>query len=77
MSFFLQGYAPTVFENYTASFEIDTQRVELRLWDTSGKIISICNVIKHTVHVWLQVVAAFFSITKYVSKEGKTQEGCL
>lgn len=26
-----------MFENYTASFEIDTQRVELRLWDTSGK----------------------------------------
>lgn len=33
---FPEGYAPTVFENYTASFEIDTQRVELRLWDTSG-----------------------------------------
>lgn len=44
---FLQGYAPTVFENYTASFEIDTQRVELRLWDTSGKTISIFNVTKH------------------------------
>uniref|UniRef100_A0A3P9D7D4 Rho family GTPase 3a n=1 Tax=Maylandia zebra TaxID=106582 RepID=A0A3P9D7D4_9CICH len=27
---------PTVFENYTASFEIDTQRIELSLWDTSG-----------------------------------------
>lgn len=47
--FCLQGYAPTVFENYTASFEIDTQRVELRLWDTSGKIISIYDV-KHTVY---------------------------
>ncbi|XP_038862303.1 rho-related GTP-binding protein RhoE-like [Salvelinus namaycush] len=33
---FPEGYIPTVFENYTASFEIDTQRVELRLWDTSG-----------------------------------------
>lgn len=25
-----------MFENYTASFEIDTQRIELSLWDTSG-----------------------------------------
>ncbi|KAK6315393.1 hypothetical protein J4Q44_G00149220 [Coregonus suidteri] len=33
---FPEGYIPTVFENYTASFEIDTQRVELSLWDTSG-----------------------------------------
>lgn len=33
---FLQSYVPTVFENYTASFEIDTQRIELSLWDTSG-----------------------------------------
>uniref|UniRef100_A0A8B9L1A8 Rho-related GTP-binding protein RhoE n=1 Tax=Astyanax mexicanus TaxID=7994 RepID=A0A8B9L1A8_ASTMX len=32
----LQGYVPTVFENYTASFEIDSLRVELSLWDTSG-----------------------------------------
>ncbi|RXM33964.1 Rho-related GTP-binding protein RhoE [Acipenser ruthenus] len=31
-----QNYVPTVFENYTASFEIDTQRIELSLWDTSG-----------------------------------------
>ncbi|KAB0395223.1 hypothetical protein E2I00_019243 [Balaenoptera physalus] len=30
------NYVPTVFENYTASFEIDTQRIELSLWDTSG-----------------------------------------
>lgn len=34
---FVQNYVPTVFENYTASFEIDTQRIELSLWDTSGK----------------------------------------
>lgn len=31
-----ENYVPTVFENYTASFEIDTQRIELSLWDTSG-----------------------------------------
>lgn len=36
-SFVAQNYVPTVFENYTASFEIDTQRIELSLWDTSGK----------------------------------------
>uniref|UniRef100_A0A8D2M9K0 Rho family GTPase 2 n=1 Tax=Zonotrichia albicollis TaxID=44394 RepID=A0A8D2M9K0_ZONAL len=29
-------YVPTVFENYTASFEIDKQRTELNMWDTSG-----------------------------------------
>ncbi|XP_030642018.1 rho-related GTP-binding protein RhoE-like [Chanos chanos] len=33
---FPESYVPTVFENYTASFEIDTLRVELSLWDTSG-----------------------------------------
>lgn len=27
-----------MFENYTASFEIDTQRIELSLWDTSGEL---------------------------------------
>lgn len=32
-----QNYVPTVFENYTASFEIDKQRIELSLWDTSGE----------------------------------------
>lgn len=36
-----QSYVPTVFENYTASFEIDSLRVELSLWDTSGKMTSL------------------------------------
>ncbi|XP_028675855.1 rho-related GTP-binding protein RhoN isoform X3 [Erpetoichthys calabaricus] len=31
-----QSYVPTVFENYTASFEIEKQRIELNMWDTSG-----------------------------------------
>lgn len=31
---------PTVFENYTASFEIEKHRIELNMWDTSGKTIS-------------------------------------
>uniref|UniRef100_A0A8B9SY65 Rho family GTPase 2 n=1 Tax=Anas platyrhynchos TaxID=8839 RepID=A0A8B9SY65_ANAPL len=31
-----ESYVPTVFENYTASFEIDKQRTELNMWDTSG-----------------------------------------
>ncbi|MBN3319236.1 RND1 protein, partial [Atractosteus spatula] len=30
-------YVPTVFENYTACLELEEQRVELSLWDTSGK----------------------------------------
>uniref|UniRef100_A0A4W6E165 Uncharacterized protein n=1 Tax=Lates calcarifer TaxID=8187 RepID=A0A4W6E165_LATCA len=34
---FPECYVPTVFENYTASFDLDMQRVELRLWDTSGE----------------------------------------
>lgn len=33
-----QNYVPTVFENYTASFEIDKQRIELNMWDTSGEM---------------------------------------
>ncbi|XP_076013407.1 rho family GTPase 3b [Genypterus blacodes] len=33
---FPQGYVPTVFENYTTTFELDMQRVELCLWDTAG-----------------------------------------
>ncbi|KAI3359625.1 hypothetical protein L3Q82_014012 [Scortum barcoo] len=32
-----ENYVPTVFENYTASFEIDKHRIELNMWDTSGK----------------------------------------
>ncbi|XP_062451895.1 rho-related GTP-binding protein RhoN isoform X3 [Rhea pennata] len=32
-----ESYVPTVFENYTASFEIDKQRTELNMWDTSGR----------------------------------------
>ncbi|XP_076840547.1 rho family GTPase 1a [Brachyhypopomus gauderio] len=31
-----ETYVPTVFENYTAGLELDDQRVELSLWDTSG-----------------------------------------
>ncbi|MGH0128433.1 UNVERIFIED_CONTAM: hypothetical protein FKN15_044313 [Acipenser sinensis] len=30
-----QNYVATVFENYTASFEIEKQRIELNMWDTS------------------------------------------
>ena len=30
------SYVPMVFENYTASFEIDKRRIELNMWDTSG-----------------------------------------
>ncbi|KAG8737055.1 GTP-binding protein Rho1 [Ceratobasidium sp. 414] len=32
----VQGYAPTVFENYVADVEVDGHRVELALLDTSG-----------------------------------------
>uniref|UniRef100_A0A3B3BKE8 Rho family GTPase 1 n=1 Tax=Oryzias melastigma TaxID=30732 RepID=A0A3B3BKE8_ORYME len=31
-----ETYVPTVFENYTASLNLEDQRVELSLWDTSG-----------------------------------------
>lgn len=30
------SYVPMVFENYTASFEIDKRCIELNMWDTSG-----------------------------------------
>lgn len=39
-----QNYVPTVFENYTASFEIDKQRIELNMWDTSGKFL-LCHTV--------------------------------
>uniref|UniRef100_A0A671KDQ4 Rho-related GTP-binding protein Rho6-like n=1 Tax=Sinocyclocheilus anshuiensis TaxID=1608454 RepID=A0A671KDQ4_9TELE len=32
-----ETYVPTVFENYTAGLELEEQRVELSLWDTSGE----------------------------------------
>ncbi|XP_061758286.1 rho-related GTP-binding protein Rho6-like [Nerophis ophidion] len=32
-----ETYVPTVFENYTACMDLDGQRVELSLWDTSGE----------------------------------------
>ncbi|XP_041954559.1 rho-related GTP-binding protein Rho6-like [Alosa sapidissima] len=31
-----ETYVPTVFENYTAGLEMEGQRIELSLWDTSG-----------------------------------------
>ncbi|KAM9786169.1 rho-related GTP-binding protein Rho6-like [Neosynchiropus ocellatus] len=31
-----ETYVPTVFENYTACLELEDQRIELSLWDTSG-----------------------------------------
>uniref|UniRef100_A0A671TE16 Rho family GTPase 1b n=1 Tax=Sinocyclocheilus anshuiensis TaxID=1608454 RepID=A0A671TE16_9TELE len=34
-----ETYVPTVFENYTACLELDDQRVELSLWDTSVLIV--------------------------------------
>ncbi|KAG8139818.1 hypothetical protein E2320_002575 [Naja naja] len=34
-----ENYVPTVFENYTASFEIEKQRIELNMWDTSGNFL--------------------------------------
>ncbi|KTG38450.1 hypothetical protein cypCar_00000265 [Cyprinus carpio] len=36
-----ENYVPTVFENYTASFEIDKHRIELNMWDTSGELLGI------------------------------------
>ncbi|XP_048448909.1 rho-related GTP-binding protein RhoE-like, partial [Rhincodon typus] len=36
-----ENYVPTVFENYTASFEIDKQRIELNMWDTSGELFRL------------------------------------
>lgn len=56
-----QTYVPTVFENYTACLELEDQRVELSLWDTSGKddkIYYYCSnirMIKKNVHVCVDV----------------------
>lgn len=52
----LQTYVPTVFENYTACLETDEQRVELSLWDTSGKTAAAkAPSYRH----WLAAAAAF------------------
>ncbi|KAJ4932056.1 hypothetical protein JOQ06_010489 [Pogonophryne albipinna] len=34
-----ENYVPTVFENYTASFEIEKHRIELNMWDTSETLV--------------------------------------
>lgn len=51
-----QTYVPTVFENYTACLETEEQRVELSLWDTSGKSVPPN---APSYHHWLAAVAAF------------------
>uniref|UniRef100_A0AAQ6A6L9 Rho family GTPase 2 n=1 Tax=Amphiprion ocellaris TaxID=80972 RepID=A0AAQ6A6L9_AMPOC len=40
-----ENYVPTVFENYTASFEIEKHRIELNMWDTSAQV---CCTVIHT-----------------------------
>lgn len=51
-----QTYVPTVFENYTACLETEEQRVELSLWDTSGKTVPTnAPSYRH----WLAAAAAF------------------
>ncbi|KAI5612212.1 Rho family GTPase 1 like, partial [Silurus asotus] len=39
-----ETYVPTVFENYTACLELEDQRVELSLWDTSGFLIKLLHI---------------------------------
>ncbi|KAK7881665.1 hypothetical protein WMY93_030074 [Mugilogobius chulae] len=34
--YYPETYVPTVFENYTTCLDLEEQRVELSLWDTSG-----------------------------------------
>ncbi|MGH0118204.1 UNVERIFIED_CONTAM: hypothetical protein FKN15_050799 [Acipenser sinensis] len=47
-----ENYVATVFENYTASFEIEKQRIELNMWDTSGQNTFIqCCQIKKISHI--------------------------
>ncbi|MBN3277462.1 RND3 protein, partial [Polyodon spathula] len=61
---FPENYVPTVFENYTASFEIDTQRIELSLWDTS--------VLDGTINpTWFLILAAIFCAYPFlVNRDG-------
>uniref|UniRef100_G3NSW3 Rho family GTPase 2 n=1 Tax=Gasterosteus aculeatus aculeatus TaxID=481459 RepID=G3NSW3_GASAC len=62
-----EDYIPTVFENYTASFEIDKQRIELNMWDTSGKNDNLFLHRPHSVFVFLSVDTQW---------QGETQEFC-
>ena len=34
---FPQDYVPTIFDNYTATIQLDTKTVSLSLWDTAGQ----------------------------------------
>lgn len=52
-----QTYVPTVFENYTACLDLEDQRAELSLWDTSGK-----DNIKNTSCIKMFVISHIFCL---------------
>ncbi|KAL7373024.1 hypothetical protein ABVT39_026070 [Epinephelus coioides] len=74
-----ENYVPTVFENYTASFEIDKQRIELNMWDTSGS--AYYDNVRPLAYPDSDAVLICFDISRpetldSVLKKGETQEFC-
>ncbi|XP_034396361.1 rho-related GTP-binding protein RhoN [Cyclopterus lumpus] len=76
-----ENYVPTVFENYTASFEIDKHRIELNMWDTSGS--SYYDNVRPLAYPDADAVLVCFDISRpetldsVIKKwQGETQEFC-
>ncbi|XP_014014238.1 rho-related GTP-binding protein RhoN [Salmo salar] len=76
-----ENYVPTVFENYTASFEIEKQRIELNMWDTSGS--SYYNNVRPLAYPDADAVLICFDISRPETLDsvlkkwqGETQEFC-
>ncbi|XP_078126232.1 rho-related GTP-binding protein RhoN [Sander vitreus] len=76
-----ESYVPTVFENYTASFEIDKHRIELNMWDTSGS--SYYDNVRPLAYPDSDAVLVCFDISRpetldsVIKKwQGETQEFC-
>ncbi|XP_036613207.1 rho-related GTP-binding protein RhoN-like [Trichosurus vulpecula] len=75
------SYVPTVFENYTASFEIDKRRIELNMWDTSG--VSYYDNVRPLAYPDSDAVLICFDISRPETLDsvlkkwqGETQEFC-
>uniref|UniRef100_A0A3B1IST1 Rho family GTPase 2 n=1 Tax=Astyanax mexicanus TaxID=7994 RepID=A0A3B1IST1_ASTMX len=76
-----ETYVPTVFENYTASFEIDKRRIELNMWDTSGS--SYYDNVRPLAYPDADAVLICFDVSRPETLEsvlkkwqGETQEYC-
>ncbi|XP_017210078.1 rho-related GTP-binding protein RhoN isoform X1 [Danio rerio] len=70
-----ENYVPTVFENYTASFEIDKHRIELNMWDTSGS--SYYDNVRPLAYPDCDAVLICFDISRPETLDSITKKGSL